>query len=215
AAGMTPAAVVIVATVRALKHHGGCAKADLGKENLEALEKGLPNLVRHVENITRVFGLPAVVAINKFESDTEAELDAIRRACGAYGVRVALSEVWGKGGAGGTELAGEVLRIIEEGENHFAFTYDCAMSLKEKISAVATKIYRADGVDYAPAAEKELAQLETLGYGDLPVCMAKTQYSFSDDPLKLGAPDHFRVTVQKVKVSAGAGFVVALTGDIM
>ncbi|MEG1720197.1 MAG: formate--tetrahydrofolate ligase [Pseudoflavonifractor sp.] len=215
AAGLTPAAVVIVATVRALKHHGGCPKADLGKENLPALERGLPNLLRHVENMTGVFGLPAVVAINQFEADTPAELAAIRSACGAYGVRVALSQVWGKGGAGGTELAEEVLRLIDESENHFAFTYDCNQPLKDKIAAVATKIYRADGVDYAPAAEKELAKLEALGYGDLPVCMAKTQYSFSDDPTKLGAPEGFRITVQKVKVAAGAGFVVALTGDIM
>ena len=214
-AGFHPDAVVIVATVRALKHHGGCAKAELGKENLEALERGLPNLVRHVENITRSFGLPAVVAINKFESDTDAEVELIRRACGEYGVRVALSEVWGKGGQGGVELAQEVLRIIDEGENRFTFAYPDELPLKDKIAAVAAKVYGADGVDYSPAAEKELARLTELGYGGLPVCMAKTQYSLSDDAKKLGAPKGFRIKVQKAKVSAGAGFVVVLTGDIM
>ncbi len=214
-AGFHPDAVVIVATVRALKHHGGCAKAELGKENLEALERGLPNLVRHVENITRSFGLPAVVAINKFESDTDAEVELIRRACGEYGVRVALSEVWGKGGQGGVELAQEVLRIIDEGENRFTFAYPDELPLKEKIAAVAAKVYGADGVDYSPAAEKELSRLTELGYGGLPVCMAKTQYSLSDDAKKLGAPKGFRIKVQKAKVSAGAGFVVVLTGDIM
>ena len=214
-AGFHPDAVVIVATVRALKHHGGCAKAELGKENLDALERGLPNLVRHVENITRSFGLPAVVAINKFESDTDAEVELIRRACGEYGVRVALSEVWGKGGQGGVELAREVLRIIDEGENRFTFAYPDELPLKEKIAAVAAKVYGADGVDYSPAAEKELARLTELGYGGLPVCMAKTQYSLSDDAKKLGAPKGFRIKVQKAKVSAGAGFVVVLTGDIM
>ena len=215
AAGLSPDAVVIVATVRALKHHGGCPKAELGKENLEALEKGLPNLLKHVENITKVYGLPAVVAINRFESDTGAELERIRSACAAYGVRVALSEVWGKGGAGGVELAGEVLRIIEAGEKDFHFAYDTDAALEEKIEAVAVKVYGAEGVDYAPAAAKELKRLAELGYGSLPVCMAKTQYSLSDDPAKLGAPKGFRITVQKVKASAGAGFVVVLTGDIM
>ncbi|HJA62513.1 MAG TPA: formate--tetrahydrofolate ligase [Candidatus Intestinimonas stercoravium] len=215
AAGLSPDAVVIVATVRALKHHGGCPKADLGKEDLGALERGLPNLLKHVENITKVYGLPAVVAINRFESDTEAELERIRAACAAYGVRVALSEVWGKGGAGGVELAEEVLRIIEAEEKDFRFAYDADASLEEKIEAVAVKVYGADGVDYAPAAAKELKRLTELGYGGLPVCMAKTQYSLSDDPAKLGAPKGFRITVKKVKVSAGAGFVVVLTGDIM
>ncbi len=214
-AGLTPAAVVIVATVRALKHHGGCPKAELNAENLEALQKGLPNLVRHVENITQVYGLPAVVAINRFASDSEAELQLIREACGKFGVNVALSEVWGKGGAGGEELAGEVLRVMDEGENRFRFAYEDEASLQEKIEAVAQKVYRADGVDFAPAAAKELQRLTELGYGRLPVCMAKTQYSFSDDAAKLGAPEGFRITVRKVKVSAGAGFVVALTGDIM
>ena len=215
AAGLTPDAVVIVATVRALKHHGGCPKAALGKEDLTALEKGVPNLLKHVENITKVYGLPAVVAINKFESDTDAEVQMIRDACAQYGVRVALSEVWGKGGAGGLELGGEVLRIIDGGKKDFRFAYETGLSLKEKIEAVAKKIYGADGVDYAPAADKELARLTELGYGELPVCMAKTQYSLSDDQSKLGAPKGFRITVQKVKVSAGAGFVVVMTGDIM
>ena len=215
AAGLTPDAVVIVATVRALKHHGGCPKADLGKENLTALEKGLPNLLKHVENITKVYGLPAVVAINQFDSDTEAEISMIRTACEKYGVRVALSQVWGKGGAGGEELAREVLRIIDEEKPDFRFAYESDAPLTEKIEAVARKVYGADGVDYAPAAAKELQRLTELGYGGLPVCMAKTQYSLSDDAGKLGAPTGFRIKVQKVKVSAGAGFVVVLTGDIM
>ena len=215
AAGLTPDAVVIVATVRALKHHGGCPKADLGKENLPALEQGLPNLLKHVENITKVYGLPAVVAINQFDSDTEAEIAMIRTACQKYGVRVALSQVWGKGGAGGEELAREVLRIIDEEKPDFHFAYESDAPLTEKIEAVAKKVYGADGVDYAPAAAKELQRLTELGYGGLPVCMAKTQYSLSDDAGKLGAPTGFRIKVQKVKVSAGAGFVVVLTGDIM
>ena len=215
AAGLTPDAVVIVATVRALKHHGGCPKADLGKENLPALEQGLPNLLKHVENITKVYGLPAVVAINQFDSDTEAEIAMIRTACEKYGVRVALSQVWSKGGAGGEELAREVLRIIDEEKPHFRFAYESDAPLTEKIEAVARKVYGADGVDYAPAAAKELQRLTELGYGGLPVCMAKTQYSLSDDAGKLGAPTGFRIKVQKVKVSAGAGFVVVLTGDIM
>ena len=215
AAGLTPDAVVIVATVRALKHHGGCPKADLGKENLPALEQGLPNLLKHVENITKVYGLPAVVAINQFDSDTEAEIAMIRTACEKYGVRVALSQVWGKGGEGGEELAREVLRIIDEEKPHFRFAYESDAPLTEKIEAVARKVYGADGVDYAPAAAKELQRLTELGYGGLPVCMAKTQYSLSDDAGRLGAPTGFRIKVQKVKVSAGAGFVVVLTGDIM
>ncbi|MCI2106783.1 MAG: formate--tetrahydrofolate ligase [Intestinimonas sp.] len=215
AAGMKPDAVVIVATVRALKHHGGCAKPDLSRENLDALKAGLPNLLKHVENITKVYGLPAVVAINQFESDTDAEIAMIRNACGEYGVRVALSQVWEKGGKGGVELAGEVLRVIESGESHFRFAYDNDESLKDKILAVAQKVYGADGVDYTAAAEKELTRLTELGYDKLPVCMAKTQYSLSDDAKKLGAPTGFHITVKKVKVSAGAGFVVVLTGDIM
>ena len=215
AAGMTPDAVVIVATVRALKYNGGVAKADLGAENLEALEKGLPNLLKHVENITKVFGLPAVVAINRFVQDTDAELALIREKCAAYGVNVALSEVWGKGGEGGLELGREVLRIIDEEKGNFTFSYELEQGLKEKITAIATKIYGADGVDFSSAASKEIARLESLGYGNLPVCMAKTQYSLSDDPTRLGAPKGFNITVNKVKVSAGAGFVVALTGEIM
>lgn len=214
-AGFHPDAVVIVATVRALKHHGGCIKADLNKENLPALEAGLPNLIRHVENITQVYGLPAVVAINRFDCDTEAELQMIREACGKFGVNVALSEVWGKGGAGGEELAREVLRVMDEEPNNFSFAYSADASLSEKIETVARRIYGADGVDFAPSASKELKRLEELGYGKLPVCMAKTQYSFSDDPAKLGAPTGYRLTVRKAKVSAGAGFIVVLTGEVM
>ena len=215
AAGLRPDAVVIVATVRALKYNGGVAKADLAAENLEALERGLPNLLKHVENITQVYGLPAVVAINRFVQDTEAELELIRSSCAKYGVNVALSEVWAKGGEGGLELGREVLRSIEQGENNFRFAYEMAQPIKDKIGDIARKIYGADGVDFSPAASKEIARLEGLGYGDLPVCMAKTQYSLTDDPTKLGAPKGFRITVNKVKVSAGAGFVVALTGEIM
>ena len=215
AAGLEPDAVVIVATVRALKYNGGVPKAQLGQEDLAALERGLPNLLKHVENITQVFGLPAVVAINRFSQDTDAELEMIRAQCARYGVNVALSEVWAKGGEGGLALAEEVLRVMDQGEKHFSFVYPDEASLKEKIQAVATRIYGADGVDYTAAAQKELQRLEELGYGGLPVCMAKTQYSLSDDPAKLGAPKGFRITVKKVKVSAGAGFVVVLTGDIM
>ncbi|SBV98674.1 Formate--tetrahydrofolate ligase 2 [uncultured Eubacteriales bacterium] len=212
--GLTPSAVVIVATVRALKHHGGAAKADLGSENLELLEKGLPNLLQHVENITKVYGLPAVVAINRFPTDSEAELKLVEDKCRELGVNVALSEVWGKGGKGGEALGREVLRLCEE-ENHFRFSYDAEDSIEEKLHAIATKIYHADGVDLTPNAKKQAAQLTELGYGNLPICMAKTQYSFSDDAALLGAPRGFRVTVRNLKVSAGAGFVVALTGDIM
>ena len=213
-AGIKPDAVVIVATVRALKHHGGVAKADLGKENLEALEKGLPNLLRHVENITKVFGLPAVVAINAFPTDTKGELDLIEEKCKSLGVNVALSEVWAKGGSGGTALAQEVVKLCEE-PSDYKTVYDMSDSIEEKIGAVAKKIYRADGVEFMPAAKKQMAKLTELGYGDLPVCMAKTQYSFSDDPALLGAPEGFKMTVRNIKVSAGAGFIVALTGEIM
>ncbi|MCQ4635372.1 formate--tetrahydrofolate ligase [Anaerovorax odorimutans] len=213
-AGITPSAVVVVATVRALKHHGGVAKADLGKENLDALEKGLPNLLQHVENITQVYGLPAVVAINRFPTDTEAELALVEDKCRELGVNVALSEVWGKGGEGGIELAKEVVRLCEE-PNSFAQSYDLDLSIEEKIRAIATKIYRADDINILPAARKQMAQLEKLGFGDLPICVAKTQYSFSDDPTLLGAPRDFVLTVRNLKVSAGAGFIVALTGDIM
>ena len=214
ATGIRPSAVVIVATVRALKHHGGVPKAELGGENLPALEQGLPNLLRHIDNVTNVFGLPAVVAINRFPTDTEAELQLVEEKCRALGVNVALSEVWGKGGQGGVALAEEVVRLCET-ENRFSYVYPDEVSLKDKIVAVAKRVYRAEGVDFIPAASRELARLEELGFGHLPVCMAKTQYSFSDDQKKLGAPEDFRITVRSVKVSAGAGFVIALTGDIM
>ena len=216
-AGLKPDAVVIVATVRALKNHGGVPKAELNTENLEALEAGLPNLLQHVENITQVYHLPCVVAINRFPSDTGAELALVEAKCRELGVNVALSEVWAKGGEGGLALADEVVRLCDEGNGAetFTFAYPDEMSLKEKIETVAKRVYHADGVDFEPAAAKELQRLEELGFGGMPVCMAKTQYSFSDDPGKLGAPKNFRITVRKAKVSAGAGFVVALTGDIM
>ena len=213
-AGLTPDAVVMVATVRALKHHGGVAKADLNTENLEALEKGLPNLLRHVENITKVYGLPCVVAINRFPTDTEAELKLVEDKCRALGVNVALSEVWGKGGEGGMALAEEVVRLCEQ-PNDFRFAYDLDASIENKLNAIVTKVYHGDGVALTPNARKQMAQLTDLGYGGLPICMAKTQYSFSDDQHLLGAPDGFTVTVRNIKVSAGAGFLVALTGDIM
>ena len=213
-AGLKPDAVVIVATVRALKHHGGAAKADLTSENLDALEKGLPNLLKHIENITVKFGLPAVVAINRFPADTEAELALVRRKCEEMGANVALSEVWAKGGEGGLELAEEVLRLTGK-PNHFRMMYADEQPLREKIEAVVQEIYGGDGVDYLPAAARELDKLENLGYGCLPVCMAKTQYSLSDNPALTGWPKGFRVTVKNVRLSAGAGFVVVLTGDIM
>lgn len=215
-AGFVPSCVVIVATVRALKSHGGVAKADLNQENLEALEKGLPNLLKHIENVTKVWHLPAVVAINAFPTDTKEELDLVERRCRELGVNVALSEVWAKGGEGGIALANEVLRIIETGDtSKFAFTYEDNMGLRQKIEAIATKVYGADGVDILPAAAKQIKQIEELGFAHVPVCMAKTQYSLSDDQKKLGAPRNFRITVRNVKISAGAGFAVALTGDIM
>ena len=213
-AGLHPSAAVVVATVRALKYHGGVAKENLNHENLEALSKGLPNLLQHVENVTRNFGLPCVVAINRFPTDTEAELALVREKCRELGVNVALSEVWSKGGAGGIELAEEVLRLVE-GENNFHFVYEDDLPLKEKIEAVAAKIYHADGVSFTAAAKKQLDTIEKLGFGKLPVCMAKTQYSFSDDPTLLGAPRGFQITIKDVKVCSGAGFVVAKTGDIM
>ena len=213
-AGLHPSAAVVVATVRALKYHGGVAKADLNNENLDALEKGLPNLLQHVENVTKNYGLPCVVAINRFPTDTEAELEMVREKCKTLGVNVALSEVWGKGGEGGKELAEEVLRLVE-GENNFHFVYEDELSLVEKIEAVATKIYRADGVDFDANAKKQLATIEALGFGNLPVCMAKTQYSFSDNAALIGAPRDFRITIRDVKVCSGAGFVVVKTGDIM
>jgi len=213
-AGLTPSAAVIVASVRALKHHGGAAKADLGKENLEALEKGIPNLIKHIENITQVFGLPAVVAINKFPTDTEAELEFIQKKCREYGANAVISEVWEKGGAGGENLAKEVLKAVEE-ENKFRFLYEDNMSIAEKIETIVYKIYGGSGVEFAPAAEKEISRLTELGFGMMPVCMAKTQYSLTDDPKKLGRPKDFRINVRNVKLSAGAGFIVALTGEIM
>ena len=213
-AGLTPAAVVVVATVRALKYHGGVPKAELNQENLEALEKGLPNLLQHVGNIKNVYGLPCVVAVNAFPTDTKAELDLVEAKCRELGVNVALSEVWAKGGAGGKALAEEVVRLCEE-ENRFQYAYDTQLPIEEKLEAIVKKIYHGDGVVLTPAAKKQVKQLTDLGFGDLPICMAKTQYSFSDDPGLLGAPQGFTVTVRNVKVSAGAGFLVALTGDIM
>ena len=213
-AGLAPSAVVIVATVRALKNHGGVAKADLNNENLEALEAGLPNLLQHVDNIKNVYGLPVVVAINAFPPDTKAELDLVEAKCNELGVNVALSEVWAKGGEGGIALAEEVVRLCEE-PSDFKFCYDENASIMEKLEAIATKIYHADGVDLIEKAPKQLQQLEELGFDKMPICMAKTQYSFSDDATKKGAPKDFRISVRNLKVSAGAGFVVALTGDIM
>lgn len=213
-AGLRPSAVVMVATVRALKMHGGLAKTDLGREDLGALEAGLPNLLRHVSNIVNVYKLPCVVAVNRFPTDTDAEISLVIEKCRALGVRTVLSTVWADGGAGGTELAEEVVRLCEL-PNDFSFSYPLEDSIEDKIAAVVRRIYGGDGVTFAPAASKEIARLTALGYGGLPVCMAKTQYSFSDDPTKLGAPEGFTVTVRNVKVSAGAGFIVALTGDIM
>ena len=212
--GLTPDAVVVVATVRALKMHGGLPKNDLNHEDLDALKKGLPNLLQHVENMTQVYGLPCVVAINRFPMDTEAELRLIEDECKALGVNVALSEVWAKGGEGGVKLAEEVVRLCDA-ENHFKFSYPLELSIEEKISLIVKNVYHGDGVMLTPNAKKQAAQLEKLGFGDLPVCMAKTQYSFSDDPALLGAPKGFTVTVRNLRVSAGAGFIVALTGDIM
>ena len=213
-AGLKPSCVVLVATARALKYNGGVPKAETGKENLEALEKGLPNLLQHVENITTVYKLPCVVAINRFPTDTEAELKLIETKCKELGVNVALSEVWGKGGEGGIELAKEVVRLCEQ-PNDFSFAYELDCSIKEKIEAIAKKIYHADGVTFTANAEKQIKTLTDLGYDHMPICMAKTQYSFSDDQTKLGAPRGFTITVRNVKVSAGAGFLVALTGEIM
>ena len=213
-AGLKPSCVVLVATARALKYNGGVPKADTGKENLEALEKGLPNLLQHVGNITQVYKLPCVVAINRFPTDTEAELKLIEDKCHELGVNVALSEVWGKGGEGGIELAKEVVRLCEQ-DNDFTFSYELDLSIKEKIEAIAKKIYHADGVNFTANAEKQIKSLTELGYDKMPICMAKTQYSFTDDQTKLGAPRGFTITVRNIKVSAGAGFLVALTGEIM
>ncbi len=211
---LKPDAVVVVATIRALKHHGGCKKENLDKEDMECLAAGMPNLLRHVENITKVYKLPCVVAINAFPADTEKELAYVEAQCRKLGVNVALSEVWAKGGEGGIRLAEEVIRLCEC-ENDFTFSYSDDMSIYDKLCAVAKKVYHADGVDLIGTAPKQLKQLEELGYSSLPVCMAKTQYSFSDDQSKLGAPDNFKITVRNLKVSAGAGFIVALTGEIM
>ena len=213
-AGLKPSAVVIVATVRALKYHGGVPKADLNNENLEALEKGLPNLLQHVDNVKNVYGLPCVVAINAFPTDTKAELDLVEKKCNELGVNVALSEVWAKGGEGGKALAEEVVRLCEQ-PNNFQFVYDVNDSIEEKLSAIVKKVYHGDGVVLTAGAKKQAQQLTDLGFGNLPICMAKTQYSFSDDASLLGAPKGFTVTVRNLKVSAGAGFIVALTGDIM
>ena len=213
-AGIRPSAVVLVATVRALKYNGGVAKADLGAENLEALEAGMPNLLQHVSNIRDVWGLPVVVAINAFPTDTAAELALVERKCNELGVNVALSEVWAKGGEGGRTLAEEVVRLCDQ-PSDFRFAYDVEGSIEDKLNAIATRVYHADGVDFTSAAAKQLKQLEEQGFGSLPICVAKTQYSFTDDQTKLGAPRDFRITVRNLKVSAGAGFIVALTGDIM
>lgn len=214
-AGIKPDAVIIVATVRALKYNGGVPKDQLNEENLEALEAGLPNLLKHIENITQVYKLPAVVAINRFPLDTEAELKLVEDKCNELGVNVALSEVWAKGGEGGLEVAKEVLKLIDEGDNRFEYCYDDDMSIKDKLNAIATRIYGADGVDYTAEASKQIKELEDLGFGKLPVCVAKTQYSLSDDQTKLGRPSGFRINVREANVSAGAGFIVVLTGAIM
>ena len=213
-AGIAPSAVVIVATARALKHHGGVAKPDLNNENLEALEKGMPNLLRHVENVTKVYGLPCVVAINRFPTDTEAELTLIRNKCKELGVEVALSEVWAKGGAGAVELAEEVVRLCEA-PNNFSYVYDAELSIKEKLNAIVQRVYHGSRAVLTGPAVKQAQQLEQLGFGNLPICMAKTQYSFTDDAKSLGAPEGFEIAVKNLKVSAGAGFIVALTGDVM
>lgn len=213
-ANLTPSAVVVVATVRALKHHGGVTKEALGQEDLAALEKGLPNLLQHVENIKTVFGLPAVVAINRFPTDTEAELKLIEDKCKSLGVNVALSEVWSKGGEGGVALAEEVVRLCEQ-PNNFSYCYDVNLPILEKINMIVKRIYRGDGVEFSAEAKKQMALLDKLGFSNLPICMAKTQYSFSDNPALLGAPRGFKITIRNLRLSAGAGFIVALTGDIM
>lgn len=215
-AGIKPSAVVMVATIRALKMHGGLDKTQLGEENLEALEGGIPNLLRHVSNIKNVYKLPCVVAVNRFPTDTDKEIDFVIEKCKALGVNVCLSTVWADGGKGGEDLAKEVIRLCDEESNKdFTFAYDTNDSIEKKISDIVTKIYGGDGVAFTPGAKKQLMKLTDMGFGNLPVCVAKTQYSFSDDPKKLGAPEHFTVTVKNVKVSAGAGFIVVLTGDIM
>ena len=214
-ADLAPDAVVIVATVRALKMHGGVPKTALAGENLEALEKGIPNLLRHVSNIKNVYKLPSVVAVNRFPTDTDNEINFIIEQCKKLGVNVVLSTVWAEGGKGGEDLAREVVRLCEEERADFTFSYDLDMTIEEKIEAITKKICGGDGITLLPQAKKQIATLNALGFGKLPVCIAKTQYSFSDDPTRLGAPENFTVTVKNVKVSAGAGFVVVLTGDIM
>ncbi len=214
-AGLTPDAVVIVATVRALKMHGGLDKKQLDTEDLGALERGIPNLLRHVSNIKNVYKLPCVVAVNRFPTDTDAEIDFIIKKCKELGVNTVLSTVWAEGGKGGEALAKEVVRLCEEEKGDFTFSYDTDMTIAEKIEAIVKKVYGGDGINIMPNARKQIAQLEALGFGKCPVCIAKTQYSFSDDPTKLGAPEHFTVTVKNVKVSAGAGFIIVLTGDIL
>ena len=214
-AGLRPSAVVVVATVRALKMHGGKAKTDLGTEDLAALERGLPNLLRHVSNIRDVYRLPAVVAVNRFPTDTDAEIALVIEKCAELGVKAILSDVWAKGGEGGIELAHEVVRLCEEGENDFTFSYPDELSIEKKIEAVVQRVYRGEGINITSQAQKQIDKLTAMGLSHLPVCIAKTQYSFSDDMTKLGAPEGFIVTVRQVKVSAGAGFIVVLTGDIM
>ena len=214
-AGLNPDAVVIVATIRALKMHGGVAKSDLGSENLEALEKGIPNLLRHVSNIKNVYKLPSVVAVNRFPTDTDAEIDLIINKCKEIGVNVVLSNVWAEGGKGGEELAKEVVRLCDEEKGDFTFSYDLDGTIEEKITTVVKRIYGGDGINVTPQAKKEIDRLTALGFDKCPICVAKTQYSFSDDQTKLGAPENFTVTVKNVRVSAGAGFIVVLTGDIM
>ena len=214
-AGLTPSAVVIVATVRALKMHGGLAKTELGTENLEALENGIPNLLRHVSNIKNVYKLPSVVAVNRFPTDTDAEIELIINKCKELGVNVVLSTVWAEGGKGGEELAKEVVRLCEEEKGDFTFSYELDGTIEDKILAVTQKVYGGVDINVTPQAKKEIDRLTALGFDKMPICVAKTQYSFSDDMTKLGAPENFTITVKNVKVSAGAGFVVVLTGDIM
>ena len=214
-AGLTPSAVVVVATIRALKMHGGLAKTELGSENLEALEKGIPNLLKHVSNIKNVYKLPSVVAVNRFPTDTDAEVELIIKKCKELGVNVVLSNVWAEGGKGGEELAREVVRLCDEEKGDFTYSYELDGTIEDKITAIVQKVYGGVGINVLPAAKKQIAQLTALGFDKCPICVAKTQYSFSDDPTKLGAPEGFKVTIKNVKVSAGAGFVVVLTGDIM
>jgi formate--tetrahydrofolate ligase len=215
AGNLKPSAIVIVTTIRALKNHGGSTRNEWDVENLNTLERGIPNLLKHIENVTGLFGLPTVVAINKFPGDTDAEIELVRKKCSEYGVSTALSEVWEKGGKGGMELAGEVLRIIDNGKNNFRFLYEDEMPIREKIETISQKVYGADGVEFSQQAIKEMEKLTSHGFGKLPVCMAKTQYSLTDDPKKTGKPVGFKINIRNIKVSAGAGFIVALTGDIM